>query len=211
MQLNKDRRPVDKMDHVDQLVSEGSKSSPVRIFHLQLNQIHESKLVETADFDNESCEVEGAKAHNYDSKERSSNISSGRITRSRDSVRQPCSMSESSHAGTLAYAGKSSKTDDNVGSLESSEQQIEENYASFGRGFCSGTVGSLPELKQTKVGGKQFDAVSPAPSFRVKPHLCVYYHFIYEDNLGSLWYCGVGIVVLWLKSHNCCKMKAEIV
>ena len=100
-------------------------------------------------------------------------------------------MRESSHAGTLAYAGRSSKTGDNVGSLESSEQQIEANYASFGRGFGSGTVGSLPELKQTKVGGKLFDAVSPAPSFRVKPHLCVYYHFIYEDNLGSLCYCGV--------------------
>lgn len=163
-------------------MTEGFKSSTVGISSLQPVQIHESELVKAADFDKESCEVEGVKLYDFLSKEKSSSIYYGRIRRPQSSVPQYSSMRESSYAGSLAYSGRSRRTDKNVDCPESGEQKIEENSTSLERGLGSCMVGSLTQLKQRKVGSRT-NAVSAAPSLRVMPYLHIYNHYSYEDNL----------------------------
>lgn len=135
------------------------------ITSLQLHQIGKSELPQTADFDNESCEVEGAKVHNFESREKSCDIFCGKITRSKKSVQPPSSMRESSHVDSLSSAGKSSGDQNNVCCLESSEQQMEDSDS-----FGPGMVNSSNQPKQIKTGGRQNDAVSALPSLRVKPY-----------------------------------------
>lgn len=163
------------MDHVDQLVTDGSKSHPAGISPVQTDQFHQLELVKTSNFDSESCEEEGAKVYDFQ------NIYSVRITKSQSSGQQPSSTREFSQAGSLVYAGIPGRNDNYVGCPNSSEQLIEKNSVSFGRGG-SDLVGSSPQFKQRKDGDRLTDAMSAGSSWRVKPYLYVLQSFIFIDN-----------------------------
>ncbi|KAK3199993.1 hypothetical protein Dsin_023408 [Dipteronia sinensis] len=82
VQSNVGRSLIDEMDHVEQSMTEGSKSSSVRISHLLLEHVDELETVEPVDIDCESGMVEDAKVHDVDNRETGSNLHSSRITRS---------------------------------------------------------------------------------------------------------------------------------
>lgn len=165
------------MEHVDQLVTDGSKSHPAGISPVQTDQFHQPELIKTSNFDSESCEEEGAKVYDFQGKEKSSNIYSVRITKSQSSAQQPSSTRKFSQAGSLVYAGIPGRNNNYVGCPNSSEQLIEKNSVSFGRGG-SDLVGSSPQFKQRKDGDRLTDAMSGGSSWRVKPYLYVLQSFI---------------------------------
>ncbi|KAJ0046678.1 hypothetical protein Pint_03850 [Pistacia integerrima] len=138
-------------------VNTGSQMATV-----QAHQVQESEMVKTVDFEKESSKVEEAQVSCFQSKEKSSNIYSGRITRSRSSGQQSSSIKEFSHVGRPTYIGRSSRSNNDIGTAKSSEQQIEENSPLSG-----------------KVGGRLTNTLSGSLSLKVKPLQYIYPFFQY--------------------------------
>lgn len=184
MQSNEDRSALVKMDHLEKVVTEGSKLSLVGIYSLQPDPAYELEYSKPADACCESCVVKEATIGDIQSEENSSIAGSTGITISQTYNQQQFSTTDSFNKVNSFCTKRSNGEDKNV---DSSEWRRKSGKKSIlpGNNFSCGAEDSWPQHKRRKVEGYLNDSLSASASMGVKPPLS-FTGFLYSRKLDCV-------------------------